>query len=84
MSYRIFIEKPARKFIAKQPKAQQQRILTALYSLPHEGDISPMRGAQGQYRVRIGTYRAIYTVEHDVLTVDVLEVDNRGDVYKGR
>ena len=69
MSYKIFIEKPARKFIAK---------------LPHEGDISPMRGVQGQYRVRIGTYRAIFTVEHDVLTVDVLEVDNRGDVYKGR
>ena len=83
MSYRVFIEKPARKFIQKQPPAQQKRILTALYKLPDVGDIRPMRGKVNQYRVRIGTYRAIYTLNDDILTVNVLKVDNRGDVYKG-
>ena len=83
MSYRVFIEKPARKFIQKQPSAQQKRILTALYKLPDVGDIRPMRGKVNQYRVRIGTYRAVYTLNDDILTVNVLKVDNRGDVYKG-
>lgn len=83
MSYRIFIEKPARKFIEKQPPAQQKRILTALYKLPDVGDIRPMRGKVNQYRVRIGKYRAVYTLDKDILTVTVLKVDNRGDVYKG-
>ena len=83
MSYRVFIEKPARKFIQKQPPAQQKRILTALYKLPDVGDIRPMRGKVNQYRVRIGTYRAVYTLNDDILTVNVLKVDNRGDVYKG-
>lgn len=83
MSYRVYIEKPARKFIQKQPLAQQKRILTALYKLPNEGDIFPMRGKANQYRVRIGTYRAVYNLDKDVLTVTVIKVDNRGDVYKG-
>lgn len=83
MSYRVYIEKPARKFIQKQPPAQQKRILAALYKLPGEGDIFPMRGKANQYRVRIGTYRAVYNLDKDVLTVTVIKVDNRGDVYKG-
>lgn len=83
MSYKVFIEKPARKFIQKQPPAQQKRILTALYKLPDVGDILPMHGKANQYRVRIGTYRAVYNLDKDVLTVTVIKVDNRGDVYKG-
>lgn len=83
MKYRILIEKPAQKFILKQPKDQQERILRALYRLPAEGDIVPMRGAKGQYRVRIGTYRAVYNLYDDILTVQVIKVGNRGGVYKG-
>ena len=83
MSYRVYIEKPARKFIQKQSPDQQRRILTALYKLPDVGDIFPMRGKANQYRVRIGTYRAVYNLDRDVLTVTVIKVDNRGDVYKG-
>ena len=83
MKYKVLIEKPARKFILKQPKDQQERILRALYKLPGEGDIFPMRGTKGQFRVRIGTYRAVYNLHNDILTVQVMKVDNRGGVYKG-
>ncbi len=83
MKYKIVIEKPARKFILKQSRDQQERILRALNKLPAEGDIFPMRGSKGQYRVRIGTYRAVYYLHDDILTVQVIKVDNRGGVYKG-
>jgi len=36
---RIEIDKPAMKFLVKQPKPQQERLLRAIYRLPDEGDI---------------------------------------------
>ena len=82
MKFKIIIEKPAAKFIAKQPKAQQERLLRAIYALPDSGDIKPMQATEGLFRLRVGTYRVIYTVENDILTVRVLTAGNSGDVYK--
>ena len=82
MSYRIEIDRPALKFLMKQPQEQRERIMNAIRGLPDAGDIKPMSGHKNQYRLRVGSYRVIYTVEHSVLTVRVLEVGNRGDVYK--
>ena len=82
MRYRIVIEKPALKFLQKQPKAQQERILKAIQGLPETGDIKPMGGHENLYRLRVGPYRVLYTVEDDLLIVRVLTVGNRGDVYK--
>jgi len=56
--------------------------LIAIYKLPYEGDIDAMTGRKGYYRLRVGTYRIIYTIKENVLTVEVLDVGNRGDVYK--
>lgn len=82
MSYKIVIEKPALKFLQKQPQAQRERILKAIQGLPDVGDIKPMSGHPGLYRLRVGSYRVIYTVENDLLIVRVLTAGNRGDVYK--
>lgn len=82
MSYRIVIERPALKFLMKQPQEQRERILKAIQGLPDVGDIKPMSGQKGLYRLRVGSYRVIYTVENDLLIVRVMTVGNRGDVYK--
>ena len=82
MQYRIEIDKRAVKFIAKQPKAQRERLFRAIYRLPFMGDIKAMQGYAGFYRLRVGDYRVIYTVNDDVLLVRVIEVGNRGDIYK--
>ena len=82
MQYKIEIDKRAIKFISKQPKPQQVRIFKAIYKLPHMGDIKAIRGHEGYYRLRVGDYRIIYTVDKDVLLVQVVEVGNRGDIYK--
>ena len=80
--YRIVIEKPALKFLLKQQLSQRERILRAINRLPQEGDIKPMAGYQNLYRLRVGVYRALYSIENDVLIVRVLQIGNRGDVYK--
>lgn len=81
-NYKIIIEKPAAKFIRKQPADQQKRILKAISQLPFSGDIKRMKGETGYYRLRVGDYRIIYRVEHDVLTVIVMNAGNRGQIYK--
>ena len=81
-AYKVIIMKPARKFIERQARTQQERLLTAIYRLPYEGDIKPLTGKENVYRLRVGDYRVIYSVYDDVLTVEVLTVGNRGDVYK--
>ena len=82
MMYKIEINKPSYKFILKQDKTQQTRILNALNRLPDSGDIKPLQGSNGVYRLRVGDYRILYTVDHDVLTVYVIEIGNRGQIYK--
>jgi len=81
-SYRIVLMKPARKFIEQQARHNQERLLKAISRLPHEGDIKPLRGQESTYRLRIGGFRVIYSLYNEILTVEVLAVGNRGDVYK--
>lgn len=82
MQYKIEFDKRAVKFISKQPKPQRERIFKAIYQLPHTGDIKAMRGYEGCFRLRVGDYRIIYTVDNNILVVRVIEVGNRGDIYK--
>lgn len=80
--YKIIIKKAAEKFIEKQPPKQQRRIIEAIMKLPHEGDIQTYKAHEGYFRLRVGSYRIIYTVDHDILIVTVTDADNRGQVYK--
>ena len=82
MNYKIIIDKPAQKFILKQPPVQQKRLLVAISKLPDEGDRKPLRGHAGFFRLRVGDYRIIYSVEAEKLIVRVINAGNRGDVYK--
>lgn len=82
MTFRIVIEKPALKFLQKQPLSQRERLLKAIQGLPDIGDIKPMAGHENLFRMRVGAYRVLYSIEHDLLIVRVLTIGNRGDVYK--
>ncbi len=82
MSYKIRIERKALKFINQQPPAQKKRLLAAIHKLPDEGDRRRVEGTKGLLRLRVGNYRVIYTVDHNVLTVYVIDADNRGQIYK--
>ena len=34
------------------------------------------------YRVRVGTYRAIYSIENEVLTIHIWKAGHRKDIYE--
>lgn len=81
MTYRIEIDKKAQKFIMKQPEAKRKLLYKAIFNLP-DGDIKPLQGKQNLYRLRVGTYRIIYTTDNDKYIICVIKAHNRGDVYK--
>ena len=82
MMYSIVYDKPALKFLRKQTPEKREWLMKAIHQLPNEGDIKPLKGHEGEFRLRVGGYRVIYSVDHGILTVKVLDIGNRGDVYK--
>jgi len=48
---------------------------------PPEGDIRELTDNPGVFRLRIGGYRILYTVEENY--IDVFKIARRGQSYKG-
>lgn len=80
--------KTAVKALSKMDKALRLRIRDAIEGLtqkPPRGDIKPMQGIpSGRYRLRVGSYRVIYSYRQDgtMEILCILDVGPRGDVYK--
>lgn len=81
MKYRIIVDKKAEKFIRKQEKRTQERLLNAIYKLPDGTDIKKLKGEE-LYRLRVGDYRVLYAIDDGIKVITVENIDNRGDVYK--
>mgnify|MGYP006075004781 CR=1 FL=1 len=81
MKYRIIIEKRAEKFIRIQEKKEQERLLNAISKLPEGTDIKKLKGSE-LFRVRVGNYRVLYTIDEGIKVITIENIDNRGDVYK--
>lgn len=81
MTYRIEFQKAAVKFLKKQDKKTQTRILQAVKNLPEGSDIKKLKGYE-LYRLRVGDIRVIYDVKEEVKIVSIESINNRGDVYK--
>ena len=81
---RIEFKKLAEKFLKSRPRKEQIRILSKIYKLPSGNHIKKMEGYDNRYRLRIGDIRVIYETHTDetILVVLVMEIGNRGDVYK--
>lgn len=79
--YQIVLKKPAKKFIDKLPMHEKKRLVTAIEGLPNNGDIKRLQGYSGYYRLRVGSYRIIFTVDNGELIVYVVDIGNRGQIY---
>jgi mRNA interferase RelE/StbE len=85
MSYTVYLTKAAAKDLAAVPKKTLPRIDNTIRSLadnprPH-GSIK-LEGSDDLYRIRKGDFRIIYKIEDDALTVTVVRIGNRRDVYR--
>lgn len=78
MIMQINYSKQAVKFLSKQNKIVQKRIIDAINKLP-SGDVRKLQGRTG-YRLRVGNFRIIFDTSGNILYIE--EIDNRGQIYK--
>ena len=57
--------------------------MKAISRLPEQGDIKQLKGqkSRGMFRLRVGDYRIIYTVDNGQLVVCIVDAGNRGQIY---
>ena len=79
--YEIIIKKKAKKFIDKLPVNERKRVVAEIKQLPNGEGIKKIKGHNDLFRLRVGNYRIIYTVDHGILTVFVIDAGNRGEIY---
>lgn len=71
--------KIAVKHIEVLDKPSKQRIKIAIEKLPF-GDIKKLTGYDNEYRLRVGNFRVLFSLDNDIIIVkDVLP---RGQAYK--
>ena len=83
--WRLEIARRAKRDINKLPPLVRRRILGSfegLVTTPRTGDIKKLAGAAGDYRLRVGDYRVLFTVHQETLTVEITPVRHRSSAYE--
>ena len=83
-SYRIEFSKRVRKDFRKIPERDANRLLKAIKLLAEDPLPSHSKKLKGEelFRIRIGNYRVIYSMEDDKMIIAVVKVGHRKDVYR--
>jgi mRNA interferase RelE/StbE len=83
-SYRVLIQRTAEKEIERLPVAIRRRVIErigALASDPRPHGSKKLSG-EDAYRIRQGDHRIVYTINDAIVTVVVVRVRHRADVYR--
>ena len=85
--YKVVLARTAEKeykHLNKTNSALFKRVHNALLSLasdPEQG--KPLRlSLKGKWSYRVGVYRIIYSIEKKILTINVLDIGHRREVYR--
>jgi mRNA interferase RelE/StbE len=80
--YRLEISDKALAQLHALPKEQRRRIGQRLDVLQHDlqGDVKKLAGQTGKYRLRVGNYRILFTLENDLIFIH--QVKDRKDAYR--
>jgi mRNA interferase RelE/StbE len=82
--YRVYFKESVEKDFIAIPKKDLKRILQRIKMLednPRPLGCEKLTGRE-RYRVRQGRYRIVYSIQDDELTVWMVKVGHRKDVYR--
>ncbi|MBF0490864.1 MAG: type II toxin-antitoxin system RelE/ParE family toxin [Candidatus Omnitrophica bacterium] len=82
--YRIVIDRRAVKEIEALPDQILQNVwdrIEALKGIPRPHDVKKLIGQDG-WRIRISTYRVLYTIDDKHKLITIYRVKHRKDVYR--
>ena len=83
--YSITFARSARKELEALPNSLIQRIfpkIEALTIAPRPSGCRKLQGFENLWRVRIGDYRVIYSVDDNLRIVDIVAVRHRRQAYE--
>jgi mRNA interferase RelE/StbE len=84
MSYTVTIKKSALKFLETVNEPDYSKIKTAIFKLqenPRPLDSIKLKNREA-YRIRQGNYRIIYDIYDKLLTIDVIAIGHRKNIYE--
>ena len=84
-SYRIEVSAIAEKQLRKLGRDDRIRVIRAVQHLatdPRPSGCRKLQGYDDVYRIRIGGYRVLYSIDGKRIIVTVLKVARRRDVYR--
>lgn len=82
--YTVLVSKTAQKQLNKLPDNIATPLIEAIGSLadePRPHGCKKLKGREA-YRIRKGNYRVIYEVNDGILTVEVIAIGHRKDIYE--
>jgi mRNA interferase RelE/StbE len=83
--YVITFARSARRDLERLERTLAHRILTRIEELsaePRPTGCRKLQGGNDLWRIRIGDYRVVYSVDDDRRLVDVVAVRHRREVYR--
>ena len=84
MSWTVEVQRPAEKELAALPLQARERVASALRAMeddPFLHGVKKLKARDG-YRVRVGDYRILFTVNRAARLVRVGAIGHRKDVYR--
>jgi mRNA interferase RelE/StbE len=84
--FRITYKRQAAKYLQRIQAQKANRFYDAFDRIAEGKDkglnITTFQGLDNGYRLRIGDHRAIYTKIEETLTIEIIKIGTRGDIYK--
>ena len=84
-SFRVEVKPSARKELTRLPDQLIARIVPRLENLastPRPPGCKKLKGGDNEWRIRVGDYRVVYTIDDAKLLVEVARVRHRSEVYE--
>lgn len=85
MSYRILYKKSAGKELLQLPVSKAidiKKAINQLSEIPRPKGCKKLKGTTDAYQIRIGDYRVIYEISDHILTVMIIKIAHRQNVYR--
>lgn len=82
--YSITFARSARKELEDLPNSLIKRIFTKIESLadkPRPNRCRKLQGFKNLWRIRIGDYRVIYSIDDSSETIDIVAIRHRREAY---
>ena len=83
--YSMTFARSARKELEKLPPSLARRIfrrIEALMKVPRPSGAIRLQGNSNLWRIRVGDYRVIYSIDDPARMIDISAVRNRRDAYR--